>query len=300
MNRRRCQHRYPPDSGTPNSSDGVFCGVLVSIPATTPADGYSSGFGFELLMARLEELEARVAQKLEQVQQTATLHQQQLEAKFAGVMYFLSKSIRQQQMELLSTHSGVYTVRYNTSMFRVFRDGSLEYGFGGNWTVFQRRFDGSVDFNRSWSDYRHGFGDVFGEHWLGLEKLKTIIDTGRHELLVVLEDFDGVIAYARYDNFRIAGESERYAIKSLGRYAGTAGNAMEYHLTEKFATYDRKDENDCAERFGGGEWFYNCYHARLNGPYMESAKLTKRKGIHWYEFRGHDSLKATKMMIRAL
>uniref|UniRef100_A0A182QVS1 Fibrinogen C-terminal domain-containing protein n=1 Tax=Anopheles farauti TaxID=69004 RepID=A0A182QVS1_9DIPT len=100
--------------------------------------------------------------------------------------------------------------------FNVLRDATPNHEFGGNWTVFQRRFYGSVDFNRSWAQHRDGFGNVRGEHWLGLEKLKFLLNSGRHELLVVLEDFDGVIAYAKYDDFVVGSEAENYTLKSLG------------------------------------------------------------------------------------
>uniref|UniRef100_A0A182QMH7 Fibrinogen C-terminal domain-containing protein n=1 Tax=Anopheles farauti TaxID=69004 RepID=A0A182QMH7_9DIPT len=46
------------------------------------------------------------------------------------------------------------------------------------------KFNDSLNFNRSWSEYEHGFGDVKGEHWLGLKKLHRILSSERHELLL--------------------------------------------------------------------------------------------------------------------
>ena len=60
---------------------------------------------------------------------------------------------------------------------------------GGGWTVFQKRYGGTVDFFRAWDDYKRGFGNLNGEFWLGLEKIRRLTACSSSKLRVDLEDF---------------------------------------------------------------------------------------------------------------
>lgn len=90
---------------------------------------------------------------------------------------------------------------------------------GGGWIIFQRRLDGSVDFYRGWKDYKHGFGDLKGEFWLGLDKINRLTKATNTILRVDLEDTTGKTRYAQYSSFSVSSERSKYQL-SLGSYSG--------------------------------------------------------------------------------
>ena len=176
---------------------------------------------------------------------------------------------------------------------------------GGGWTVFQRRMDGSVSFNRSWDSYVDGFGYVKREHWLGLEKIHCLTASkGRAELYVDMYDCDGVNKYARHSYFHVEGSSVNYTLHVNG-YSGTAGDSFRQGVDlngMQFTTWDRdhdQSSGNCAAHDEGGWWFNNCFRCYLNGPYICGAVQRNWLGMIWFTFRGREhSLKYTEMKMR--
>lgn len=120
--------------------------------------------------------------------------------------------------------------------------------------MVQQRVDGSVDFNRSWVEYRDGFGAVgeSTEFWLGLEKLYQVTLSGSFELAIELKNETGWYGFARYKEFAISGEADQYKLYRLGSYSGSIGDKLGFHAGE----FDRFIV--CDDQFLGGWWFYNC------------------------------------------
>uniref|UniRef100_A0A3Q2Z030 Si:ch211-157b11.8 n=1 Tax=Hippocampus comes TaxID=109280 RepID=A0A3Q2Z030_HIPCM len=160
---------------------------------------------------------------------------------------------------------------------------------GGGWTVIQNRQDGSVDFNRTWQEYREGFGNPQGEHWLGNAALHTLTSTGQHQLRIELEDWHQQSRHATYNNFKVAAEAQRYRLTSR-EYSGDAGNALSYskrynHDGRFFSTTDRDHDRyaagHCGHYYGAGWWFDACLAANLNGRYYWGRYSGVTNGIYW-------------------
>ncbi|XP_038075902.1 microfibril-associated glycoprotein 4-like [Patiria miniata] len=196
------------------------------------------------------------------------------------------------------TTSGVLQVKPDSgAAFDVYCDMTTD---GGGWAVFQRRWDGSVDFYRSWSDYVNGFGSLSGEFWLGLEKLYRLAYTTR-TLRVDLVDWGNGAYYAQYA-FYIHASNDRYR-GFFWSYSGNAGDSLSYHNNNVFSTYDYDGDNsgsNCASTYHGAWWFNSCHHSNLNGKYFNGGYNSENAvGAVWYYLHGHGyAMMQTYMKVR--
>ena len=163
--------------------------------------------------------------------------------------------------------------------------------------MFQRRRDGSENFYRGWAEYENGFGNVKGEHWLGLKKISCLTSVGVTKLRIDLIDFAGHSKFACYDHFHVGTPSTNYRL-TIGGYQhwgiGAAGDSMSrYHDLNgmQFSTHDRDNDSDsnryCAVSYQGAWWYSRCTLANLNGLYLSGEN--NFRGVTWYYFNATSS-----------
>nr|XP_025046101.1 microfibril-associated glycoprotein 4 [Pelodiscus sinensis] len=173
----------------------------------------------------------------------------------------------------------------------------------GKWTVFQKRFNGSVSFFRGWNDYRFGFGRADGEYWLGR---------------VFQKRFNGSVSFFRgWNDYRFGfgrADGEYWLGRGpLPRWDGAPpsnpppsdpGDSLSYHTGQKFSTFDRDQDlyvQNCAALSSGAWWFKSCHFSNLNGFYLGGAHLSYANGLNWAQWKGfYYSLRKSEMKIRRI
>ena len=169
-----------------------------------------------------------------------------------------------------TTRSGVYKLNRKTfSCIDVYCDMNTA---NGGWIVIQRNKRNSlVSFNKNWTDYEEGFGDLNTEFWYGLDNIQFLTKNGTWEMRVDYQRNDKTWSYLHYNQFSVGSASEEYPL-TVGRFTGVGPDWFndQYHPLNgmKFSTPDNdndKNSDNCAARYGSGWWYISyCYDININ------------------------------------
>ncbi|XP_063546519.1 protein scabrous [Cydia strobilella] len=144
-------------------------------------------------------------------------------------------------------------------------------------TLLQRRYNGSIEFNRKFTEYAHGFGDPTSEYWLGLQSMHLLTADNCSSMRIDMTDIYGGVWYAQYEHFSVGSADTGYVLEVSG-FKGNASDAFEYQNHMEFSAIDRDRDisnTHCAGNYEGGWWFSHCQHVNINGKYT--------LGLTWFD-----------------
>jgi len=168
---------------------------------------------------------------------------------------------------------------------------------GENRVLIQQKLDGSDFFNRSWAQYKVGFGDPSGNYWLGNDKLSQLTQSCYYKLKFDLQSLsNGNWYFAEYSSFRVLSEASNYQLQVAG-FSFCAGgfDAFGYSNGRMFTTYDRDNDSwssrNCAVNSGGGFWYGDCAYCGVNN--VRGAQ----DGFTWEGLPGGERLQSSRMWL---
>ena len=80
-----------------------------------------------------------------------------------------------------------------------------------------------MNFNRSWSQYRDGFGFLSTEFWIGNEKLSYLTNQAEYELRIDVELSTGDSYHTTYKGFRITDGIGEYKFGNISAFESNVG-----------------------------------------------------------------------------
>ncbi|XP_064634955.1 fibroleukin-like [Lineus longissimus] len=189
--------------------------------------------------------------------------------------------------------------RDSASTFKVNCDLTKSYNQGrpGGYTCIQRQgwVMNGINFDRTWAEYRDGFGDLWWDFWAGNTKIHEITmknSPRKYRLRVNLRGNSNNSVWAFYNDFKVNSEAEKYRVtltpdsyNSL-RWHGDAimpGQADVDMTNNEFSTPDNDNDGNPTENCALGRkagWWYGsgCTNANLNAPFYNK---TAWNGLSW-------------------
>jgi ficolin len=168
----------------------------------------------------------------------------------------------------------------------------------GPWTVFQKRFDGSVNFYVNYANYENGIGAPGGEYWLGLKYIHRLTELGDIQLRTDL-CIGAQCTTLRHSDFSVSNAADGYRLSVSGPDVaggttksgglgtlGTGGKGLVYHSGNRFSAKDRDQDShssNCAVQYTGGWWYNGCHYVNLNGDYSQNGGVN---GMSWKNVDG--------------
>lgn len=186
------------------------------------------------------------------------------------------------------------------------------------WTTISRRVNEEDIFNRSWTEYKNGFGKAEMDYWVGNEMLHQLTNRHDYYLRISMSGYMGRFR-SSYKMIRVGDEASQYRLY-LGSYDNENSNGGDsffpsdskcnsYRNTSApFSTYDFGIAKRCSETLSGGWWFTDCGCSNLNGKYIRGGSVPKKgpkMGLYWdnvyYDAWGmRSSLRKVIMEIRRI
>ena len=159
--------------------------------------------------------------------------------------------------------------------------------------LIQQNVDGSDFFNRSWTEFKFGFGDRRGNYWIGNELLSQLTLRYSCKLKFDLQSIINNNWYnAEYSTFTVLTEADNYELQVAGFSGNASHDALSYSNVMMFSTYDRDNDRssgNCAASYGGGFWYKDCARCGFAGRYRD---------FYWDRLPGGIYLQTSRMWLQ--
>uniref|UniRef100_A0A1I8I5Q4 Fibrinogen C-terminal domain-containing protein n=2 Tax=Macrostomum lignano TaxID=282301 RepID=A0A1I8I5Q4_9PLAT len=168
--------------------------------------------------------------------------------------------------------------------------------------IIQSRSNGSLSFQRTWSEYEEGFGDGI-DFWIGLRSINKLSNNlTPRTLRMEAVKWSGALYVAEYSGFVVGDASINY-LMDYGSYladrSNTSADSLAHHKGRVFSTTDRDFTSmSCSNSSGGygGWWFNGCSQCNPNGVYFSTRQATPGK-YFWASVDGMYSLKSIRLVL---